>query len=230
MQEDKLLLEQIFISKKTITEMMIDRGYINTNSYLPFNLFYETFKDTEINNKNCSLDLEFVKLNDNNDINLTEIEKNTKFYEEVMSEDNIQNKIYVKYLFNDKKPTEKEIVKKILLQKGFIKENDNILFVHCAGKELSDKVDNIYEHFHISRLLFNITNHKLVPKHELLTKSQVINLKLSMNLKTIYQLPSIQKDDAISKYFNAKVGDVFKIYRNSKTTLEHICYRVVING
>ena len=62
MQEEKLLLEQIFISKKTITEMMIDRGYINTNSYLPFNLFFETFKDNQLVNNDFSLDMEFIKL------------------------------------------------------------------------------------------------------------------------------------------------------------------------
>lgn len=229
MQEQKLLLEQIFISRKTITEMMIDRGYINTNPYLPFNIFYETFKDIDLSNNNFSLDMEFVKLNDDIDIDFQEIEKNPRIYEEVMSTDNIRDKIYVKYLFNNDKPKEKELIT-MLLQKQIITENDNILFVHCVGKELSDKVDNTYEHFHISRLLFNITKHSLVPKHELLNKSQVLNLKLSMNLKSVYQLPSILKEDVISKYFNAKVGDVFRIYRNSKTTLEHICYRVVISA
>lgn len=228
MQEAKLLLEQIFISKKIITEMMVDRGYINANPYLPFNIFYETFKDMDLNNINFSLDMVFVKLNDDIDVNFQEIEKNQKIYEEIMSSDNIQDKIYVKYLFNNEKPKENELITK-LLQKQIITENDNILFVHCSGKELSDKVDNKYEHFHISRLLFNLTKHSLVPKHELLTKSQVTSLKLNMNLKSIYQLPSIQKNDPISKYFNAKVGDVFKIFRNSKTTLEHVCYRVVID-
>ena len=205
---------------------MIDRGYININSYLPFNIFYETFKDIDMKNDNFSLDMEFVKLHDNLDVDFKELEKNTQRYDEIITESNIENKIYVKYLFT--KLSENEIAK-MLLKKKFITENDNILFVHCSGKELSDKLNTDYEHFHISRLLFNITKHSLVPKHQLLTKPQIVDLKLSMNLQSVYQLPSIQKNDPISKYFNANVGNVFKIFRNSKTSLEHICYRVVID-
>ena len=41
--------------------------------------------------------MEFVKLNDDIDINFQEIEKNPTIYEEMMSRDNIQDKIYVKF-------------------------------------------------------------------------------------------------------------------------------------
>ena len=129
MQEAKLLLEQIFISKKTITEMMVDRGYINANPYLPFNIFYETFKDMDLNNINFSLDMVFVKLNDDIDVNFQEIEKNQKIYEEIMSSDNIQDKIYVKYLFNNEKPNVNEVVKNFIKKKLLQKMIMYFLFI-----------------------------------------------------------------------------------------------------
>ena len=44
---------------------------------------------------------------------------------------------------------------------------------------------------------------------------------------TVNQLPKIFKTDPISRYFGAKTGDIFRIYRNSCSVGEKIGYRYV---
>jgi DNA-directed RNA polymerase subunit H (RpoH/RPB5) len=43
------------------------------------------------------------------------------------------------------------------------------------------------------------------------------------------QLPKILKNDPMVQKIKAKVGDIIKITRNSKTAGESVYYRVVVN-
>jgi DNA-directed RNA polymerase subunit H (RpoH/RPB5) len=63
--------------------------------------------------------------------------------------------------------------------------------------------------------------------HQLLTDSQKTELLKNNNFSEI-NLPKIQVDDPMSKYYNAKVGDIFKIYRECSTVGRYFIYRVVI--
>ena len=77
-------------------------------------------------------------------------------------------------------------------------------------------------------LLIDKINHILVPKHILINDEQEIKSILDkFKLPSINKLPFILKTDPIVKYYNAKVGNIFKIVRNSITSGEYITYRCV---
>lgn len=77
-------------------------------------------------------------------------------------------------------------------------------------------------------LVIDKINHVLVPKHILIDDEEEINLILNkFKLNSIKKLPFILKSDPIVKYYNAKVGNIFKIVRNSITSGEYITYRCV---
>ena len=88
-------------------------------------------------------------------------------------------------------------------------------------KALKNSIVN-YEIFLRKHLVFNITKHKLVPKHILLSKDEKNKLLKTLQCK-LHQLPKILKTDPMAKYFNALIGQVFKIYRKNE-----IYYRVVV--
>ena len=46
-------------------------------------------------------------------------------------------------------------------------------------------------------------------------------------IKSIHKLPFILSNDPISKYYNAKKGNLFRIERNSVTSGKYITYRCV---
>lgn len=202
--EQQKLLELIYTSRKTIIDMMIDRGVENKNGFLPFQHFLKTYQQMDVldNNKNV-LDLQFS---------------------------NTQHHVYVKYIFSDK-PNIKDTIENLQNLK-LINENTKLIFVICYDKDIPPKIleqsSDKMQFFHISKLLFNVTKHKLVPRHQLLTNDEKNVLKIKLHLESLGQLPCIQKQDPICQYYGAQPGDVFKIYRNSKTSLEHITYRVCV--
>jgi DNA-directed RNA polymerase I, II, and III subunit RPABC1 len=85
-------------------------------------------------------------------------------------------------------------------------------------------------------LMFNITKHMLVPKHILLSPHERKELVLELNKKAptnaLKTLPKIYDTDPISKYYGAKVGQVFKIIRESLfddvVAKKSVFYRVVV--
>ena len=75
------------------------------------------------------------------------------------------------------------------------------------------------EIFYFNEMIFNITKHVLVPKHELLNDTET---KLFFQ-KFGKKIPYIKKNDKICRYFNGKIDQVFRIYRQNE-----IYYRIVV--
>ena len=64
-------------------------------------------------------------------------------------------------------------------------------------------------------LLFNITKHFLVPKHKLISKKEFEELTSNKEKGFVQNLPKIYENDPISRYYGAKVGQIFKIVREA---------------
>ncbi|GAU94441.1 hypothetical protein RvY_06213 [Ramazzottius varieornatus] len=97
-----------------------------------------------------------------------------------------------------------------------------------AKTALSDMAPKyIMEHFTEAELMFNVTEHELVPKHILLTPEEKQELLTRYKLKE-HQLPRMQLGDPVARYFGLKRGQVVKIIRTSETAGRYVTYRLVI--
>lgn len=89
-----------------------------------------------------------------------------------------------------------------------------------AKKIISD--NGTVEVFLISNVMYNILDHVLQPKFRIISPTETKNL-LEMLQCSLVELPKLSINDPVSKFFNAKPRDVFKITRR-----ENIYYRVVV--
>ncbi|XP_040956617.1 DNA-directed RNA polymerase V subunit 5A isoform X1 [Gossypium hirsutum] len=82
------------------------------------------------------------------------------------------------------------------------------------------------EIFQITDLLVNITKHVLKPQHRVLTEHEKQRLlqKYSIEEK---QLPRLLKKDAIARYYGFEKGQVIKVTYGGEITESHVTYRCV---
>ena len=75
--------------------------------------------------------------------------------------------------------------------------------------------------------MVNITHHQLVPKHSVLQDSEKAEL-LKRYREKESQLPKIQCEDPVAKYFGVRRGQVMKIIRPSETAGRYVTYRLAV--
>jgi DNA-directed RNA polymerase subunit H (RpoH/RPB5) len=97
-----------------------------------------------------------------------------------------------------------------------------------ALQQLQEEFPNS-EVFTEPELMIDLVSHVAVPKHEVLTEEETKIFLQDYILKK-RQIPEMFISDPVSKYFNAKVGQVFRIIRPSEVSVESIYYRIVIPG
>lgn len=118
-----------------------------------------------------------------------------------------------------------EFVKKTLIKTTDMKISHIILvskekLTPFANKHIAS-VPTKVEIFLINELKFNITKHYLVPRHVLLDHVE------SQKVIDYYgkkKLPQIKQTDILSRYFDADIGQIFRIHRNEGG----IYYRMVV--
>ena len=86
---------------------------------------------------------------------------------------------------------------------------------------------NIVEYFQEAELLFDITEHSLVPKHEVLTPEQKQALLNKYRLSGL-MLPQIKSSDPVARFLGMQAGQVAKITRKTKGSSTCVTYRIVI--
>jgi len=199
------IISQYYRAYKTVLEMIEDRNYIVPNEYKEID--DKTFKYLYSNSK---LDI-FIKNDTDND-----------------------NKLFAKFiLLNKVKPNFiRELISKI--KEEFITEEKDKMLLILKNKPNNSILKIIKESkykccqiFWLNNLQFNITKHSLVPKHIKLNEEEIINLLKKYSLKDRLQLPIINKEDPVIKYYDIIPNSVVKIDRPSKTMGNYEFYRCV---
>lgn len=102
---------------------------------------------------------------------------------------------------------------------------DNVTpFARTSIDAVSQKI--VTEVFRRIELLVDITEHELVPEHQVLSDAAKQNLLKRYKLSEA-QLPRLQKDDPVARYFGLQKQQVVKIIRPSETAGRYVTYRIV---
>lgn len=145
-------------------------------------------------------------------------------------------KVYVKYLLSAKiRPKDlDEIIEDLFVIENVLKKTDTLVIVVeeepndtiiTKSKYLFDHDDTFVVLHNISRLQYNILQHKLIPKVEILNATEVNELKQKYNLKSLEQLPEISRFDPLSLALFLRPGQVCRMVRSSATALSYDYYR-----
>jgi DNA-directed RNA polymerase I, II, and III subunit RPABC1 len=193
----------------TCLELVNDRGYMVKDQY--YELGDNDLKYMVTNNK-----VDIICKNTNNDKN-----------------------IYIKFLLAGRiKPS---IVKEVLEEMGK-KLNDSDLDINESNLEIiiiirnkpNNSIFRLLKDYNnvqimwLNQLKFNPTRHFIVPEHIKLSEEESKEIIKNYSLSSKFQLPLLLKEDAISRYYNFKVGDIIKI-RQSITcqNKNYVFYRCV---
>ena len=99
------------------------------------------------------------------------------------------------------------------------------LVVTSFAKQFIESCEYNIEIFNENELFKNITKHYLVPQHKLLDKDEISFLIKNLQIKYT-NLPKVKKQDPLSRYYGAKINDVFEITRYDNN-IKSLYYRNV---
>jgi|APSaa5957512493_1039668.scaffolds.fasta_scaffold76076_2 DNA-directed RNA polymerases I, II, and III subunit RPABC1 len=146
----------------------------------------------------------------------------------------------IKYVLQPKLRS-KDVMKLIedMIEENSIKEKSTIILIVRDTMKTEETIENFFESilkknniyvqmFDINKLLYNVTEHTLVPKHEIISTEEKEDLMSKYNLETEDQLPLIKKNDPVAKYHGMRVGNVCKITTHSETHGVYTKYRLCV--
>ena len=146
----------------------------------------------------------------------------------------------IKYVLQPKLRS-KDVMKLIedMIEENSIKEKTTIILIVRDTMKTEETIENFFESilkknniyvqmFDINKLLYNVTEHTLVPKHEIISTEEKEDLMSKYNLETEDQLPLIKKNDPVAKYHGMRVGNVCKITTHSETHGVYTKYRLCV--
>jgi DNA-directed RNA polymerase I, II, and III subunit RPABC1 len=214
-QNSNILISSIFTSRKTILELMEKQGY-NINDYANFSI-------TEVNS-----------MKQNNQLDML-LETN----EEKSTPENPKKKIYIRYYLGVR-PAPKnihEMIEDLFVLTETLQKSDTLFIIikDDPNETLINELKHIWETENIfiviesiKRLQFNILNHTLVPPHTILSDLQVDDIMKRYNITNKVQFPDISRFDPVARVIGLRPGQVCKIIRPSKTSIETNYYRICI--
>ena len=115
----------------------------------------------------------------------------------------------------------------------FLSNNTNLMKFVVIFDPSKKTFKQIYENYPNSEPFFqrefmeDIPSKDIVSEHELLTGEEKDELLQRINIKN---LSKIYSSDVMSRYYNAKVGDIFRVHRINITSGLAVDYRVVVPG
>ncbi|XP_010922136.1 DNA-directed RNA polymerases II and IV subunit 5A [Elaeis guineensis] len=201
---DGALASTFFRIRRTILEMLRDRGFLVTDAEIEMtrDQFVEKFG---INFRREVLDFSRSKRDDPSDMICVYF---------------VEEKLHVRLLQTYlQQMNSAKITRAIFV----VKEKPAAFLLNILSDIPARRLEVFMEH----ELSVNISKHVLVPKHELLTIHQKNFLLERYNVK-ITQLPRIQVADPVARYYGLVPGDVVKITRSSQTTGRYVTYRVAV--
>lgn len=169
--------------------------------------------------------LDLITFNKEIEININEVyykNKDECIYFFILKENKIQKKDIIEYIDNIYKNN--KIKKYSILFLLFDKQ------ILLYKNEISEKYNIDIEIFLINNLPINVSKHELQPEFILLNQNEKNDLLEKYNKEN---LPQIKIYDPMNMYYNGKIGDVYKIIRNSmvgrnRTSGQGIYYRIVV--
>ena len=158
----------------------------------------------------------------------------------LVTNENTENKTYVKYYLDAKQVRPQyldEIIEDLFSVDTVLSKDDTLIIIIDSepNETIISKVNYLYDHdgifvviHNISRLQFNILEHSLVPPIKILSDGETLQLLTKYNLKDITQLPEISRFDPQALAISMRPGQVCEITRNSVTVTKYNYYRVCV--
>jgi len=105
-----------------------------------------------------------------------------------------------------------------------------IIIAKDVAKKVVKQIVSDYKHaefFFESDMLEDIPSKIFIPEHQLMTEEEKQEL---LNNFSEHDLGRIYLTDMMSRYYGAKIGDIFRIIRPSFTAGKNVYYRKVVNS
>lgn len=214
-QNSSVLISSIYNSRKTILDLMVKQGY-NINDYANFSV-------SEVNS---------MKQNNQLDMLLETSDEN-------VTPETPKKKIYIRYYLGVR-PAPKniqEMIDDLFVLSETLQKIDTLFIIikDEPNETLINELKHIWESEgifivieSIKRLQFNILEHVLVPPHTVLKESEVDDIMKRYNITDKIQFPDISRFDPVARVIGLRPGQVCKIVRPSKTSIEANYYRVCV--
>jgi len=234
-QNTSSLISQIYNSRGVLLELMKSQGY----SISEYNGFSVNEVNTMKTNNQLDMMLE-MPIVEGNGKRTGEIEGEREGEGEGEIEEKVPNKkIYIRYyLTKALRPNNlQEMIDDLFNVEEILTKRDTLMIVvkDDVNETLVNTIKHIWEADKIfiilqplKRLQFNILNHTLVPPHRILRPEETIQIKKRYNIIEDTQFPDISRFDPVARVIGLRPGQVCKIIRPSKTSIETNYYRVCI--